>query len=99
MPRREPAGILGPVLTTASRGGCRTNPVLSGPFWTIRACPRTSSPSTATNRCSCHRTWGDWRPADHLAWFVIEAIDALDLEPFYAAYRADGHGAAATSRR
>src|ERR687891_2714105 len=37
----------------------------------------------------------DWLPADHLAWFVIEAIDELDLEPFYSAYRADGHGAAA----
>ncbi len=37
----------------------------------------------------------DWLPADHLAWFVIESIDELDLEPFYAAYRADGHGAAA----
>jgi transposase len=37
----------------------------------------------------------DWLPADHLAWFVIEAIEELDLEPFYAAYRADGHGAAA----
>ncbi len=37
----------------------------------------------------------DWLPADHLAWFVIEAIEELDLEPFYAVYRADGHGAAA----
>jgi transposase len=37
----------------------------------------------------------DWLPADHLAWFVIEAIDELDLEPFYAAYRSDGRGAAA----
>ena len=37
----------------------------------------------------------DWLPPDHLAWFVIEAIEELDLEPFYAAYRADGHGAAA----
>jgi len=37
----------------------------------------------------------DWLPEDHLAWFVIEAIDELDLEPFYAAYRADGHGRAA----
>ena len=26
---------------------------------------------------------------------MIEAVDELDLEPFYAAYRADGHGAAA----
>src|ERR687898_1912660 len=37
----------------------------------------------------------DWLPEDHLAWFVIEALDELDLEPFYAAYRSDGHGAAA----
>jgi transposase len=37
----------------------------------------------------------DWVPADHLAWFVIESVDRLDLEPFYADYRADGHGRAA----
>ena len=28
----------------------------------------------------------DWLPDDHLAWFVIEAIDELDLESFYAGY-------------
>ena len=32
---------------------------------------------------------------DHLAWFVIDAVTELDLEPFYAAYRGDGQGAAA----
>src|SRR5436189_1364341 len=37
----------------------------------------------------------DWLPDDHLAWFVIDAVAELDLEPFYASYRADGHGAAA----
>jgi transposase len=37
----------------------------------------------------------DWLPEDHLAWFVIEAIEQLDLGPFYGAYRQDGHGAAA----
>src|SRR6266540_2808677 len=37
----------------------------------------------------------DWLDTDHLAWFVIDAVAELDLEPFYAAYRADGHGAAA----
>ena len=36
-----------------------------------------------------------WLDEDYLAWFVIEAIDELDLEPFYAAYRGDGHGRAA----
>jgi transposase len=37
----------------------------------------------------------DWLDDDHLAWFVIDAVAELDLEPFYAAYRSDGHGAAA----
>ena len=37
----------------------------------------------------------DWLDHDHLAWFVIEAIEELDLGPFYASYRADGHGRAA----
>jgi len=34
----------------------------------------------------------DWLPAGHLAWFVIDAVDELDLAAFYADYRADGHG-------
>jgi hypothetical protein len=37
----------------------------------------------------------EWLPEDHLAWFVLDAVAALDLEPFYAAYRRDGWGAAA----
>jgi hypothetical protein len=24
----------------------------------------------------------DWLPADHLAWFVIDAVEDLDLEAF-----------------
>jgi transposase len=34
----------------------------------------------------------DWLPADHLAWFIRDVVDELDLEPFLRAYRADGHG-------
>jgi transposase len=34
----------------------------------------------------------DWLPADHLAWFVLDVVDQLDLQPFLKAYRADGHG-------
>src|SRR5215203_5239419 len=34
----------------------------------------------------------DWLPADHFAWFVIAAVEGLDLDAFYADYRADGHG-------
>jgi transposase len=37
----------------------------------------------------------EWLPVGHLAWFVIEAVEDLDLEPFYAEYRSDGWGAAA----
>jgi hypothetical protein len=37
----------------------------------------------------------EWLPADHLAWFVIDAVAQMDLSAFYAAYRADGHGRAA----
>src|SRR4051794_10697184 len=37
----------------------------------------------------------EWLPADHLAWFVIDAAGEMDLSAFYAAYRADGHGRAA----
>jgi transposase len=32
----------------------------------------------------------EWLPEGHLAWFVIDAVGAMDLEAFYAAYRADG---------
>ena len=32
----------------------------------------------------------EWLPADHLAWFVLDVVDQLDLGPFLAAYRSDG---------
>src|SRR5919204_3694516 len=34
----------------------------------------------------------DWLPADHLAWFVLDVVDQLDLGPFLRGYRPDGHG-------
>jgi transposase len=34
-------------------------------------------------------------PEGHLAWLVIDAVEAMDLSAFYAAYRHDGHGRAA----
>ena len=37
----------------------------------------------------------EWLPADHLAWFVMDAVAEMDLSAFYAGYRADGHGRAA----
>jgi transposase len=32
----------------------------------------------------------EWLPEGHLAWFVIDAVDEMDLDAFYAAYRRDG---------
>jgi len=32
----------------------------------------------------------EWLPEGHLAWFVIDAVAAMELEAFYAAYRVDG---------
>jgi len=57
----------------------------------------------AQNFIECRREQGfllpadvrEWLPADHLAWFVIDAVAEMDLSAFYAAYRADGHGRAA----
>lgn len=37
----------------------------------------------------------EWLPADHLVWFVIEAVDELDLSAFYRPHRDDGWGRAA----
>jgi transposase len=37
----------------------------------------------------------EWLPQDHLAWFVLDAVDAMDLTVFLAAYRHDGWGRAA----
>lgn len=33
----------------------------------------------------------DWLPEDHLAWFVIEVVDQVDLGRFRRSYREDGH--------
>lgn len=34
----------------------------------------------------------DWLPQGHLAWFVLDAVEEMDLAAFYGDYRADGHG-------
>src|SRR3954447_26254703 len=31
----------------------------------------------------------EWLPDNHLAWFVLAAVEEMDLWPFYAAYRVD----------
>jgi hypothetical protein len=29
----------------------------------------------------------EWLPQDHLVWFVLAAVEEMDLAAFYAAYR------------
>jgi transposase len=36
-----------------------------------------------------------WLPEEHLAWFVLDAAEEMDLAAFLASYRDDGHGRAA----
>jgi transposase len=37
----------------------------------------------------------DWLEEDHLAWFVLDCVEEMDLSAFYADYREDGWGRAA----
>ena len=37
----------------------------------------------------------EWLAEDHLAWFVLDAVEELELSAFYGAYREDGWGRAA----
>jgi transposase len=37
----------------------------------------------------------EWLPEDHLAWFVLDAVDAMNLKAFLVGYREDGWGRAA----
>jgi hypothetical protein len=41
----------------------------------------------------------EWLPEDHLAWFVLDAVDEMDLSAFYAGYREDGWGGPRITRR
>ena len=34
----------------------------------------------------------DWLPEGNLAWFVLDAVEQIDLQPFYQKYRTDGVG-------
>jgi transposase len=37
----------------------------------------------------------EWLGEDHVVWFVLDAVESMDVSEFYASYRADGHGRAA----
>ena len=37
----------------------------------------------------------EWLPEGHLAWFILDIVEAMDRSAFYGSYRVDGHGRAA----
>lgn len=37
----------------------------------------------------------DWLPENHLARFISDAVDSMDLSGFYRSYHANGQGGAA----
>ncbi len=37
----------------------------------------------------------EWLPEGHFAWFLLAAVEQMDLSQFYGAYRLDGHGRSA----
>ena len=37
----------------------------------------------------------DWVPDDHVVWSILGAVEQMDLDAFYGAYRANGQGRAA----
>lgn len=41
----------------------------------------------------------EWLPEGHLAWFVLDAVETIDLSEFYLKYRNDGWGRAAYDPR
>jgi hypothetical protein len=41
----------------------------------------------------------DWLPEGHLALFLQDTVDVLDVTAFYGSHRADGHGRAAHGPR
>jgi transposase len=57
----------------------------------------------AYNLLSCDRDQGylmppslrDWLPEEDLAWFMLDAVEQMELGEFYVVYRSDGWGAAA----
>ena len=57
--------------------------------------PQNFRPYDQDQQCLMPPSLRDWLPADHLAWFVADAVAQMDLSAFYAAYRRDGRGRAA----
>src|SRR3954454_14750276 len=88
-------------------GGCRANPGRDPHSRPGRrralTRPRARRWAMPQNFIECDRdqelllppSMREWLPDDHLAWFVADAVEEMDLQAFYGAYREDGWGRAA----
>lgn len=52
-------------------------------------------PSTRKQQYLMPISLEDWLPESHLVWFILEAMEKVNLEEFYKKYRADGSGGVA----
>jgi transposase len=80
--------------TLATDGGCRIKGSVRAGQWNAGV-PRNFIEGRREQGFLLPPDVREWLPADHLAWFVIDAVAEMELSAFYAAYRADGHGRAA----
>ncbi len=80
-----------PATAAPSHGGCCTKGP-SGGLKTIPAMPQNFMACDREQAFLMPPSLRDWLPEDHLAWFVLAAVEEMDLSAFHAAYRLDGHG-------
>ena len=86
----------------ASGGGCRTNlwrgdgrpriRVTMDCGGSVVPCLGVTCRVSVSNSTPMPISLRDWLPEEHFAWFVLEAVEQLDLSAFHAAYRDDGWG-------
>ncbi len=95
-----------PTNTATGEPDAETPGRVSGKVQVARACLPRLIASIAENLCLAYDflaverdqvyllppSVADWLPEDRLAWFVLLAVDEMDLAPFYAGYRSDGWG-------
>jgi transposase len=68
-------------------------------FEKVGAMPQNFKPCDRSQQFLLAPDMREWLPADHLAFFIIETTEGLDLGAFYRCYRADGWGRAAFEPR
>lgn len=61
--------------------------------------PQNFKPCDRSQRFLLAPDMREWLPDDHLAFFILDTTEGLDLDRFYRSYRADGWGRAAFDPR